>query len=176
MSQGCLEEPDGGHVAGEAGPVLAPLMRKGGPEPEVLLGALGQAHVEGIDVDWGVLLQASNAKRVDLPTYAFQSRRFWIAGGPGLGDLAAAGQVAADHPLLGASVTLADGGLVLTGRVSLQTHPWLADHAVLETVLLPGTAFVEIALRAATEAVDAGEDPAAAVGAVVAELARGLAR
>ena len=40
-------------------------------------------------------------------------------------------------------------GLALTGRISLASHPWLADHAVVDTVLLPGTAFVELALQAA---------------------------
>ncbi|WP_415954571.1 hypothetical protein, partial [Streptomyces sp. KLOTTS4A1] len=55
----------------------------------------------------------------------------------------------AEHPLLGAEVLLADGdGLVLTSRLSLDTHPWLADHAIFGTVLLPGTAFVELALHA----------------------------
>ncbi|HET6843609.1 MAG TPA: type I polyketide synthase, partial [Candidatus Angelobacter sp.] len=43
-------------------------------------------------------------------------------------------------------------GLTLTGRLSLSTHPWLADHAVAGSVLLPGTAFVELALRAGEQA------------------------
>ncbi|MCA1698277.1 MAG: SDR family NAD(P)-dependent oxidoreductase, partial [Actinobacteria bacterium] len=67
-------------------------------------------------------------------------------------DLAAAGLGAADHPLLGAAVALADKGeWLFTGRVSLASHPWLGDHAVFDTVLLPGTAFVELALRAGSE-------------------------
>uniref|UniRef100_UPI000526CDB8 SDR family NAD(P)-dependent oxidoreductase n=1 Tax=Streptomyces sp. NRRL F-525 TaxID=1463861 RepID=UPI000526CDB8 len=54
-----------------------------------------------------------------------------------------------DHPLLGATVELAEGDTVLlTGRLSLRTHPWLADHAIMGTVLLPGTGFVELALHA----------------------------
>ncbi|SNT60728.1 Acyl transferase domain-containing protein, partial [Actinacidiphila glaucinigra] len=53
------------------------------------------------------------------------------------------------HPLLGATVALADSdGFLFTGRLSLDTHPWLADHAVMGTVLLPGAAFVELAVRA----------------------------
>ena len=44
-----------------------------------------------------------------------------------------------------------DGGELLTGRLDLDTHPWLADHTVLGAVLLPGTAFVELALRAGVE-------------------------
>ena len=40
-------------------------------------------------------------------------------------------------------------GLTLTARLSTQSHPWLADHAVFGTILLPGTAFLELALQAA---------------------------
>ena len=48
---------------------------------------------------------------------------------------------------------LADGeGALFTGRLSLESHPWLADHAVMGTVLLPGTAFLELALHAARAA------------------------
>ncbi|HEY2265762.1 MAG TPA: polyketide synthase dehydratase domain-containing protein, partial [Streptosporangiaceae bacterium] len=54
-----------------------------------------------------------------------------------------------DHPLLGAAVEQAGGdGYLLTGRVSVRSQPWLADHAVGGTVLLPGTAFAELAIRA----------------------------
>ena len=57
------------------------------------------------------------------------------------------------HPLLGAAVELAAGaGLVFTGRLSVRSQPWLAEHAVAGTVLLPGTAFVELAVRAGDQA------------------------
>ncbi|MEI5103840.1 polyketide synthase dehydratase domain-containing protein [Streptomyces sp. PmtG] len=63
--------------------------------------------------------------------------------------MATAGLWSADHPLLGAAVTLADEeGALLTGRLSLATHPWLADHTVGGVVLVPGAAFVELAIRA----------------------------
>ncbi|MEV7020447.1 SDR family NAD(P)-dependent oxidoreductase, partial [Streptomyces sp. NPDC093991] len=90
--------------------------------------------------------------RVELPTYAFQRERFWLESTGANGDPGHLGLGAAEHPLLGAAVSLAtDGGLVLTGRLSLRTHPWLADHAVAGTVLFPGTGFVELAIRAGDE-------------------------
>ena len=53
------------------------------------------------------------------------------------------------HPLIDAALWLADGDkLVLSSRIALNTHPWLADHAVAGDVLLPGTAFVDLAIRA----------------------------
>ena len=67
------------------------------------------------------------------------------------GDLGSIGQSSAEHPLLGAALELAGEkeDLILTGRISLQSHPWIADHAVMGTVLLPGTAFLELTLAAA---------------------------
>nr|6OBV_A Chain A, fluvirucin B1 DH domain from module 1 [Actinomadura vulgaris]6OBV_B Chain B, fluvirucin B1 DH domain from module 1 [Actinomadura vulgaris]6OBV_C Chain C, fluvirucin B1 DH domain from module 1 [Actinomadura vulgaris]6OBV_D Chain D, fluvirucin B1 DH domain from module 1 [Actinomadura vulgaris] len=70
----------------------------------------------------------------------------------GASDAGGLGQAAVDHPMLGAAVELPDqGGMVLTGRISTTTHPWLADHGVGETVLFPGTGFVELAVRAGDE-------------------------
>ena len=90
------------------------------------------------------------AGRVELPTYAFQRERYWLAAGDGAQDPHTLGQEPAEHPLLGAKVSLADGdGALWTGRISLADHAWLADHAVMGTIVLPGTAFVELALHAA---------------------------
>jgi polyketide synthase 12 len=113
--------------------------------------SLAEAHVRGVDVDWSPAL--AGARRVDLPTYAFQRQRFWPRPSTQGGDATGLGLAPAGHPLLGAAVALPDsGGFLLTGRLSLQTHPWLADHAIAGAVLLPGTAFVELAVRAGDEA------------------------
>jgi polyene macrolide polyketide synthase len=137
--------------------LTAPVMRSGRPEARTLLEAVARLWVHGAEVDWDVLLggpaDPGRARRVALPTYPFQRRRYWLErGATGAGDAAAIGQVAADHPLLGAATPLADGrGWLFTGRLSLSSHPWLADHVALGVAMLPATAFVELALRAGGE-------------------------
>ncbi|MFJ7911778.1 SDR family NAD(P)-dependent oxidoreductase [Kitasatospora sp. NPDC096204] len=120
--------------------------------PERFLTSLAEAHVHGVAVDWAAVFAGTPVRKVDLPTYAFQRERFWLGSSQAVGDVTAAGLVAAGHPLLGASVTVADGGgMLFTGRLATATAPWLADHAVGGTVLLPGTAFVELAVKAGDE-------------------------
>nr|WP_189061090.1 type I polyketide synthase [Longimycelium tulufanense] len=135
-------------TAGVDAVVLASLRRDDGG-PERFLTSLAEAHVRGVEVDWRPAL--AGGRKVDLPTYAFHRRRFWLERAQKGGDVGAAGLDGVDHPLLGAVVHLPDGEVVLTGRLSLATHAWLADHAVGGTAILPGTAFFELAVRAGDE-------------------------
>ncbi|MEV6365251.1 polyketide synthase dehydratase domain-containing protein, partial [Nocardia asteroides] len=94
----------------------------------------------------------SRARRVVLPTYAFQRQRYWRDTATVAGDAVSLGLVSADHPLMGAVVASPEsGGVLVTGRLSLQAQPWLADHAIGGVVLLPGTGFVELVVRAGDE-------------------------
>ncbi|WP_460748380.1 type I polyketide synthase, partial [Micromonospora schwarzwaldensis] len=137
------ETPDAG--------VWLPALRAERDEPETLLTAVAGVHVNGGTVDWPRLLGTSAGRRaLELPTYPFQHQRFWpqtVAAG--VGDVRVLGLGSVDHPLLRAAVSLADGdGVVLTGRLSLSVQPWLADHVVLGSVLLAGTAYVELVMYA----------------------------
>ncbi|MER5785203.1 type I polyketide synthase [Streptomyces mobaraensis] len=117
------------------------------------LTSLAEAYVQGVAVDWTTVFPAGARHRVDLPTYAFQRERFWVDAPRPAGHVGQAGLADAGHPLLGAGVALAGGeGLLFTGRLSTESHPWLADHAVWGTVLLPGTALVELAAYAGDQA------------------------
>jgi acyl transferase domain-containing protein/short-subunit dehydrogenase/acyl carrier protein len=132
--------------------LLVPTLRARRPEIEAFTYFVAEAHADGMDVDWQAMFAGRGGRLIDLPTYAFQRRRYWHQALAGTGDLSAAGLRAADHPLLGAALSLADDrGWTFTGRLALATHPWLADHAILETVLLPATGFVELALAAGRE-------------------------
>ncbi|MFJ8856675.1 SDR family NAD(P)-dependent oxidoreductase, partial [Streptomyces sp. NPDC102437] len=113
-----------------------------------------------LPVNWHTLYTHTTPHHTPLPTYAFQRTRHWIETPPSADfDMAAAGQNTLEHPFLASSLVLAegkaDGGeqeLLLTGRISFSTHPWLADHIVNGVPLLPGTVFLEIAVRAGDEA------------------------
>ncbi|HWO67695.1 MAG TPA: SDR family NAD(P)-dependent oxidoreductase, partial [Umezawaea sp.] len=140
--------------AGEDVIVVGSLRRDDGGA-ERMTRSLAEAHVQGAPVDWAALFADTTARRIPLPTYAFQRERYWL--GPvvsGPADLASAGLEPSSHPLLGALVEVADGGTVLTGVLALATSPWLADHALGSTVVLPGAAFVDLVLHAGGSTVD----------------------
>ncbi|MFJ4653377.1 type I polyketide synthase [Nocardia sp. NPDC088792] len=134
------------------GSVLGTLRRDEGDLRRLLL-SLGEAWSCGRPVNWQAFFP--NTQRTDLPTYPFQHRHYWAlpTAGAGGADVAAAGLDTAGHPLLSVTAEVADTGEILcSGRLSIRTHPWLADHAISDVVLLPGAAFVELALHAAAEA------------------------
>ncbi|WP_211285646.1 type I polyketide synthase, partial [Mycobacterium timonense] len=130
--------------------VTVSALRKDRPEPVALVNAVAQGWVCGMDVDWRGALGTGHL--VDLPTYAFDRRRFWLSGDGAASDAAGLGLAAGDHALLGAVVELpASGGVLLTGRLSPASQGGLADHAVGGVVLFPGAGFVELAIRAGDE-------------------------
>ncbi|WP_329587489.1 SDR family NAD(P)-dependent oxidoreductase [Kitasatospora sp. NBC_01250] len=139
MAQDCLD----------GDPVAAATMRRDSAETRELLGGLARLHADGVPVDWAALFEGRRPNRVDLPLYPFQRTRLWLEATAAGGDPSGLGQLPVEHPLLAAASELPDsGGLVLTGRLSRSAQPWLADHAVHGTVLLPGTALVELAVQA----------------------------
>ncbi|MFJ9581344.1 type I polyketide synthase [Streptomyces sp. NPDC101191] len=129
---------------------FAPLMRrpkKDGPTARTtLLTAAAALHTSGAAVDWHL---PARTRHLDLPTYPFQRRHYWVEPTVSVADVGAAGLDAAQHPLLGAAVGVADtGGALLTGRLSVETQPWLADHRVGDAVFFPGTGMLELVVRA----------------------------
>ncbi|WP_149830974.1 type I polyketide synthase [Streptomyces tailanensis] len=131
-------------------PAAVPLSRRERPEPGTLVAALTQLHCQGVPVGWKRYLEDAGARLVDLPTYAFQRKRYWLAPRP----KAAPGTAGAGHPVLDTVTDVAGTDQVLfTGRLARHTHPWLAERIDAGDPLLPPALFVELAI-AAGDAVD----------------------
>jgi acyl transferase domain-containing protein len=144
LAQATLEERD-------TSAVVVSALRRSASEHVSLLLALAAVHVAGGAVDWPALC-APGERHVALPTYPFRGRRYWLspAAGRSAGDAGRRSGTATGHPILTHAVTPAEGEgqTVLSGWVSLRTHPWLADHVIAGTLVLPGTAIVEMAISA----------------------------
>ncbi|MFF1302869.1 alpha/beta fold hydrolase [Streptomyces sp. NPDC058307] len=133
----------------ETGGTATGTLRRGEGGRQRFLTALAQLWTHGVTPDWTAVLPEGATTPVDLPTYAFQPKHYWLTATDTTGDLRGAGLSTLRHPLLTAGVSVAEaGGFLLTGRLSTGSHPWLADHAVLDRTLVPGAALVELALRA----------------------------
>ncbi|WP_329110179.1 SDR family NAD(P)-dependent oxidoreductase [Micromonospora sp. NBC_01699] len=115
---------------------------------EQMVRALAHLHVRGVRPDWSMVWPGT--RPVELPTTAFVTESYWLPTTHG-GDATTLGLDAVGHPFLRAAAS-GTGTLVLTGRISLATHPWLADHAVQGQVVLPGAAMVDLVSRAGDEA------------------------
>jgi acyl transferase domain-containing protein/acyl carrier protein len=130
---------------------VIPVLRRGRGEEAALAAALAELHVIGAGVEWSPWFIGSDAV-VDLPTYPFQHERYWPTPGTPAADAAGLGLLAAGHPLLGAATAVAGSkGVLLTGRISVATLPWLAGHVLDGVVSLPSAGFAELALRAADQ-------------------------
>ncbi|MER6344742.1 SDR family NAD(P)-dependent oxidoreductase [Streptomyces sp. NPDC001532] len=137
-------------VADDSDALFVPFLRNGAAEPHSAVTAVGRLFAAGLPTELTAL--AAGGRRVELPTYAFQRDWYWLRPLETRTDAASLGLTSAQHAVLGAAVELPDsGGVLATGVLSVRTHPWLADHAVGGTVLVPGAALVELVVRAGDE-------------------------
>jgi acyl transferase domain-containing protein/NADPH:quinone reductase-like Zn-dependent oxidoreductase/acyl carrier protein len=144
-----VEETTAAHGAVDKIGVVGSLRRNEGGLARFTL-SLGEAHVAGVRIDWAACYADIGAKRVPLPTYAFQRQTYWLTASVRGGDVASAGLDRMRHPVLAAAVQVGDRDeWVFTGRFSTETQPWVRDHVVLGVVIVPGAALVELVLAAA---------------------------
>ena len=122
-------------------------LRKGVGDRRQIAEALAAAYVSGHRPKFAALHHQPR-RRLELPTYPFQRRRFWpktsgIAGIDGQGTSASG--VAG---ILGSPKDLASGDSVYTSRLSVKSQPWLSDHVIYGTVVVPGATYAAMALAA----------------------------
>ncbi|MFH5240292.1 SDR family NAD(P)-dependent oxidoreductase [Antrihabitans spumae] len=148
--------PDGGltnllHESISIDDVCAvPLLRKDRGGVVSTITAAATLAFSGIAVTWRAMLGGKGATYVPLPPYAFAPVRYWASAGAAAVD--AAGLRATGHPLVNAIVANPDsGGVVVTGVLSPMAQPWLADHRIGNSIVVAGTVFVELAVRAGDE-------------------------
>ena len=119
-------------------------LRKGIGDRRQIAEALAATYVSGHRPKFAALHRQPR-RRLELPTYPFQHRRFWpkTSGVAGIDD-----QGAAASGLLGSAKDLASGDTVYTSRLSVKSQPWLADHVIYGTVVVPGATYAAMALAA----------------------------
>ena len=128
-------------LADSDGVTTATALPKRPDETTAVVAALATAYTAGTPLDW---YPRPPARPVTLPTYAFQRRRYWLDAGTTETRAEGTG-----HPLLGTALETTDGTILFSGKVSRRTGRWITDHVVHGANLLPGTAFLEMALAAA---------------------------
>ena len=119
-------------------------LRKGVGAQRQIAEALAAAYVAGHRPEFAALHHLPR-RRLDLPTYPFQRRHFWpkTSGIAGID-----GQGAAVSGILGSAKDLASGDVVYTSRLSVKSQPWLSDHVIYGTVVVPGATYAAMALAA----------------------------
>ncbi|KLO40205.1 polyketide synthase [Mycobacterium nebraskense] len=116
-------------------------LRKGVGDRRQIADALAAAYVGGHRPDFAAL-HRHGGHRIELPTYPFQRRRFW----PKTSSIAVDGPAVSG--ILGNAKDLASGDSVYTSRLSVKSQPWLSDHVIYGTVVVPGATYAAMALAA----------------------------
>jgi acyl transferase domain-containing protein/acyl carrier protein len=124
-----------------AAPRAIASLRKGVGDRRQIADALAGAYVGGHRPDFAAM-QRNTRRRVELPTYPFQRRRFW----PRTSGITVDGPAASG--ILGSAKDLASGDCVYTSRLSVKSQPWLSDHVIYGTVVVPGATYAAMALAA----------------------------
>ena len=124
-----------------AAPRAIASLRKGVADRRQIADALAAAYVGGHRPDFAAL-HGKPGRRLELPTYPFQHRRFW----PKTTGITADGPTVSG--ILGSAKDLASGDSVYTSRLSVKSQPWLSDHVIYGTVVVPGATYAAMALAA----------------------------
>lgn len=133
-------------AAQQADAAVLATQRRNADDGRTLMSCVAALHCHGRQVNWDVLYPRRAALPVKLPLYPWQAKRFWNETREAAEDL----HYHPVHPLLGQSVSAVHP----TWEVELSTAaaPFLEDHRIQGNVLLPGAAYIEMALAAAEAA------------------------
>ena len=143
-------------VPGDDHQLWLPSLRRDRDDWEQMIATMGSLFVAGRELDWEALEGGRGPRRdVKLPTYPFQRQRYWILDESGPRGASRPGR-RDGHPLLGDRLASPLDDIQFEGFLSTESAPYLIDHQVLGTAVVPGTALLEMALAGAGAAL--GED------------------
>jgi acyl transferase domain-containing protein/NADPH:quinone reductase-like Zn-dependent oxidoreductase/acyl carrier protein len=137
--------------------LVLPTLRRDEPESTTFAKQLAALHCAGVEVGWSRLY--GNADLADVPAITYDRRRHWFIDSPTSSAAQAAQRTGTESVLAGH--TLVPGAPVRhTWRANVGTArlPWLADHRVLGSAVLPGAVYCAIALNAGCEVFDVPHD------------------
>jgi phthiocerol/phenolphthiocerol synthesis type-I polyketide synthase C len=128
-----------------------PSLKKGQADWQCMLDSLGTLYTRGVEVDWAGFDRDYARYKLPLPTSPFERKRYWLdLVGPE--DYREHAQSSSPHSLLGQRLRSALSMIQFESRISVSAFPYLADHRIQGPVVLPATAFMDMALAAAGEA------------------------
>ncbi|MEO0946631.1 MAG: MupA/Atu3671 family FMN-dependent luciferase-like monooxygenase [Cyanobacteria bacterium J06641_5] len=134
-----------------------PSLRPAQGDWQVLLSSLAQLHIAGAAIDWQAVDGDYGQYQPTLPNYPFQRQRYWVANTTESGESAvgaagvaiASNPASAAHPLLGQRLALAGPSDIRYGnQLSITRQPYLQDHCIYGQVIVPATAYLEMAVAA----------------------------
>lgn len=133
-------------------------LRKGRDDWEQVAEALGELYIHGAEVDWVRFDQDYPRQRIPLPTYPFQRERYWtdvpVLKPNTIYQTKSAEKIV--HPLLGQRMRFASTNILFEGELSIDRLPFIDDHRIYGSAVLPATAYMEMGLAAAREVFGAG--------------------
>ncbi|MBG1264427.1 SDR family NAD(P)-dependent oxidoreductase [Nostoc sp. BAE] len=143
-------------LVADEGYLWLPSLRAGQSDWQVILSSVAALYGRGVQLDWHRFDQGYNRQRLDVPNYPFQRKRFWAEITPPTAlssPLGKGGQRGVDvHPLLGQKLHLAKSANLYFEQELADNYPiYLQDHQVFAQVILPGAAYIEMALAAGKE-------------------------
>ena len=129
-------------------------LRHGRDDWSQMLTALRDLYIRGAAIDWNGVHRDYDRRKCSLPTYPFERARYWVPERRGVA--AQPRGKAAGHPLLGPAVRTALGQAIFSSAVGTESHPYLLDHQKHGVAIFPATAYLEMAMTAAREALGTG--------------------
>ena len=135
---------------GETAATLIPSLRQGQPDWDQMLEGLAMVYLSGAAVDWRGVSGSGTRRIVDLPTYPFQRQRCWFEAKPDKRPSAPRFR-RTDDPLLGVRLRSAGAETIYESRVSADAPGFVRHHRVLDKVILPAAAYLDMLASAARE-------------------------